>query len=342
VVERYVETPLLQAALANDGIIGTSAGPRDAGTGYVLAHHMAGRAFGAQGAWGYVHGGMGAVSRAIAAAAGSAGAQIRTNAEVASVLVQGDRAAGVILADGTELRSAAVLSNADPVTTFGELTPAAALPPEIRARVRAWRCTGVAFKLNLALSGVPNFTARPSARPAPHHGASIHIASDIDYVQRACDDARSLGASRAPFLECFMQSATDGSVAPPGKHLLSVFAQYFPYDRSDGAWDSAKREAAADLVVASLAQFAPNLLDIIEHRQVLAPPDLERRFGLRGGHIFHGELLPGQIYEDRFPTRSPLPGLYLCGSGTHPGGCVSGVPGLRAARAAIADLTAVA
>jgi phytoene dehydrogenase-like protein len=336
--ETFVETPLLQAALATDGIIGTYAGPRDPGTGYVLAHHLAGRAFGAQGAWGYVRGGMGAISKAIAAAAQAAGARILTQAPVASVMVRGERACGVVLRDGREITARAVLSNADPKTTFLDLVSDGVFDGAFTSRVRDWACTGVSFKLNLALGELPNFTSRPSSAPAAHHRASIHTAPDIDHIQRAHDEARAGGVSSAPFLECFLQSPTDPSVAPPGKHLLSIFAQYFPYDRADGPWTDSMRADAADSIVATIARFAPNVPNAVEHRQILAPPDLERRFGMHRGHIFHGELLPGQIFERRFATKTPLQGLYLCGSGAHPGGCVSGVPGLRAARSVARDL----
>jgi phytoene dehydrogenase-like protein len=167
------------------------------------------------------------------------------------------------------------------------------------------------------------------------------VAPSIDYLQTAFEDAVTEGESAEPLIECFLQTPTDPSLAPPGKHILSVFAQYFPYDRPDG-WSHAKREAAADKIIAILARHAPNVPNAVEHRQVLAPPDLERRFGLVGGHIFHGELLPGQIFEDRFATRTPVGGLYLCGSGAHPGGCVSGFPGKRAAIAILHDLHASA
>jgi phytoene dehydrogenase-like protein len=184
---------------------------------------------------------------------------------------------------------------------------------------------------------LPNFTARPGTSPQPHHRATIHVAPTIDYLQRAYEDARAGGASKEPLIECFLQTPTDPSLAPPGKHILSIFAQWFPYDRPDG-WSQSARESAADTIVEILGRFAPNIPNVIEHRQVLAAPDLERRFGLIGGHIFHGELLPGQIFEDRFSTRTPIENLYLCGSGAHPGGCVSGFPGKRAAAAIHNDL----
>jgi phytoene dehydrogenase-like protein len=338
-VESCVRTPVLAATLATDGLIGTAAGPRDPGTGYVLAHHYAGRAFGVQGAWGFVRGGMGAVSNALASAARAAGAAIRTRARVRAIALRAGRACGVELETGERVEARFVLSGADPKTTFLGLLGPDALDPAFARRVREWRCAGVSFKLNLALGELPDFSARPGRGPLPHHRATIHVAPDVDYLQTAFEDARS-GFSRRPTLECFLQTPTDPSLAPPGKHILSVFAQYFPYEPADGPWTPQRRSAVADSIVATLAQYAPNLPGAIEAAQALAPPDLEARFGLAGGHIFHGELLPGQIFEDRFALRTPAPGLYLCGSGTHPGGCVSGIPGRRAARAVLQDLQA--
>jgi phytoene dehydrogenase-like protein len=342
-VERYVATPVLQATLATDGLIGTYAGPRDAGTGYVLAHHYAGRALGTQGAWGFVRGGMGSISRALALAARIAGCSFVTSATVARILVRDGRAYGVALEDGTEYEAPLVLSNADPYTTFVRLLDPRDVPPATREKVASWRSDGCSLKLNLALGELPDFTARPGHDvPAPHHRATVHVAPSLDYLQAAHDDARALGASREPMLECFMQTPTDPSLAPPGKQLLSIFAQYFPYERADGPWDDAKRERAADEIVATLARYAPNLPDAIEARQILAPPDLEERFGLHRGHIFHGELLPGQILDDRFSARTEIDGLLLCGSGASPGGCVSGIPGIRAASFALTASTSLA
>ena len=334
-VERYVATPVLQATLATDGLIGTYAGPFEAGTGYVLAHHYAGRALGTQGSWGFVRGGMGAVSRAIALAARSAGCSFLVGRTVARILVKEGRATGVVLEDGSEIHAPIVLSNAHPRTTFETLLEPADRPAALAAKLDAWRTEGASLKLNLALGELPDFVARPGTHVAPHHRATVHVAPSLEYLQAACDDARSVGASPAPMLECFMQTPNEPSLAPPGKHLLSIFAQYFPYARADGAWDDRKREAAADAIVSTLAEYAPNLPSAIEARQLLAAPDLEARFGLVGGHIFHGELLPGQVLGDRFATRTPIAGLYLCGSGASPGGCVSGIPGLRAARAVL-------
>jgi phytoene dehydrogenase-like protein len=340
IVERYVETPILQAALGADGTVGTYRGVRDPGTGYVLAHHAAGRALGVQGAWGYVRGGMGAISNAIASAARAAGAEIETGAAVARIVVERERATGVVLADGREFAARAVLSNAGPRTTFLHLTGASHFAPAFVRKIERWESIGPSLKLNLALGELPHFTGRSPDVGAAHYRGTIRIAPDLDYLQRAYDEARRDGQSREPYLECFLQTPTDDSLAPAGKHLLSIFAQYFPYERSDGPWDAAKRERAADGIIALLARYAPNLPAAIEGRQLLAPPDLEARFGLEGGHIFHGELLPHQIFERRFATRTPLAGLYLCGSAAHPGGCVSGVPGRRAAAALLADLPA--
>jgi|SRR5579884_787574 len=336
-VEDYVSTPVLQAAVATDGIIGTNAGPRDAGTAYVLAHHYAGRALGVQGAWGYVRGGMGAISAALAAAAREHGAIVRANAPVRRILVTDGVATGVALDDGTEVTARIVVSNAHPRTTFCDLAGEAHLEPAFREKLRAWKSTGVSFKLNLALGELPDFKCRPGKQPQPHHRATIHVAPSIDYLQEAYEDARSGGISKMPMLECFLQTPTDPALAPAGKHILSIFAQYYPYDRGDG-WGNAQREAVADRIIYHLAQYAPNLPNAVEARQILSPLDLEQRFGLVGGHIFHGELLPDQIYENRFAVRTPIQNLYLCGSGAHPGGCVSGFPGKRAAGAILADV----
>jgi phytoene dehydrogenase-like protein len=341
-VERHVRTPVLQAELVNDGLIGTYAGPRDAGTAMVLAYHNAGRAHGVQGAWGFVRGGMGAVARAAAGAATAAGAEIVAGSPVASILVRDGRVAGVALEDGSEITAEAVLSNADPVRTFLQMAPHVDELAEVRARLAEWRIEGVDLKVNLALSELPDFTVRPGRTPQPHHRATIHVAPSIDYLQQAHDEARAGGVSSAPLVECFLQTPTEPELVPPGRHLLSIFAQYFPYHRTDGPWTQQMRDDAADTVVAAVAQHAPNLPNAILARQILAPPDLESKIGLTGGHIFHGELLPGQMFAKRFAARTPLPGLYLCGSGAHPGGCVSGIPGMHAAHAAVADLRATA
>ena len=335
-VERHLRTPVLQATLATDGLIGTYRGPFDVGTGYVLAHHYAGRAFGVQGAWGFVRGGMGAISQALLSAAQARGVRAYTDAAVTRLLLEGERVVGAVTADGREFRARAVLSNAHPVTTYRDLLGEAHLDDSTKRALARWESIGPALKLNLALGELPNFTARPGTARQPHHRATIHVAPDLGFLQRAHDDARRGGESEEPMLECFMQSPTDPTLAPPGKHILSIFAQYFPYDRP-GGWNAERRDAAAEKIIARLARYAPNIPTAIEARQLMVAPDLEERFGLIGGHIFHGELLPGQIFERRFDVRGAVSGLYLCGSGTHPGGCVSGFPGRRAAHAVLAD-----
>ena len=339
-VERYVRTPVLAATLCTDGLIGTDAGPRDPGTAYVLAHHYAGRALGVQGAWGFVRGGMGSVAQALAGAARAHGAELRTDAAVERIVVRDGRAAALELRDGEIVEARAILVNADPKTLFLRLLAPGDVPDALLDRARAWRSNGVAFKLNLALNELPDFTARPGRALQPHHRATIHVTPSVDYLQAAYDHAHAQGASPAPMLECFMQSPTDPSMVPAGKHVLSVFAQYFPYERPDRPWLPADRQMIADRIVATLARYAPNLPAAIEARQALGAPDLEALLGMSGGHIFHGELLPDQIYERRFAVRSGIAGLYLCGSGTHPGGCVSGFPGRRAAQAVQADVRA--
>ncbi|MDP9017793.1 MAG: NAD(P)/FAD-dependent oxidoreductase [Candidatus Eremiobacteraeota bacterium] len=329
-VEKYVRTPVLQAAAVTDGLVGTFLGPRDAGTGYVLAHHAAGRALGVQGAWGYVRGGMGAISQALASVARAHGATLFTDMAVTGITVKDDRATGVVLAGGREITARAIASNAHPRTTFCDLVGEQFLDETLLKKLRAWKTTGPSFKLNLAIGELPNFLCRPGTHAQAHHRASIHVAPSIDYLQTAYEDAAAGGVSKQPMLECFLQTPTEPELAPPRKHILSIFAQYYPYN-STGGWTDAKRSAIADDIVARLAEFAPNLPSVIEERQILSAKDLEDRFGLVGGHIFHGELLPGQIYEDRFHTQTPIPNLYLCGSGAHPGGCVSGLPGKRAA-----------
>jgi phytoene dehydrogenase-like protein len=343
-VRRFVRTPILQATLATDGLIGTYRGPEDPGTAYVLAHHYAGRALGTQGQWGYVRGGMGAISEALARAARAYGAELRCDARVVRITADAGRANGVVLEDGTEIAARAVAVNVHPRTAFLDLVGEATLRAHAEGadalleRLRRWESIGPSLKLNLALHAVPRFGGRDGLHP--YHAATIHIAPDLAYLQRAYEQARAGAAATAPMLECFMQTPVEPELAPPGKHILSIFAQWFPYDKP-GGWSREDGERAADTIVAVLSRFAPNLPDAIEARQILTPLDLEERFGLIGGHIFHGELLPGQIFDGRFPVRTPLRGLYLCGSGTHPGGCVSGFPGRRAARAIARDLAGV-
>jgi len=282
-----------------------------------------------------VRGGMGAVSEAIAASARAKGAEIRTGAPVARVLVCGGRASGVVLESGEEIEAAMVASNLDPKVTFLKLVEPAHLPPEFLDAIRHFRIEGTSCKINLALSGLPEFTAYPGT-PGPHHGATMHICPSIEYVERAWDDAKYGRPSERPLLELTIPTIYDPSLAPPGKHIMGIFLQYAPYTLRNATWDEL-REPFADRVIDLIAEYAPNIRSIVEHRQVLTPLDLERRFGITGGNIFHGEMSLDQMFTMRPVAgwaryRTPLPGLYLCGSGAHPGGGVMGAPGYNCAR----------
>ncbi|MDQ2681658.1 MAG: NAD(P)/FAD-dependent oxidoreductase, partial [Candidatus Eremiobacteraeota bacterium] len=242
-VERCVQTPVLQATLATDGLIGTFAGPRSQGTGYVLAHHYAGRAMGVQGAWGFVRGGMGSISNALASAARGNGAKIFADTSVAHIVVKAGRASEIELTDGTLIGAKAIASNAHPIITFTKLVKGDVFDDAFCQRLRDWKTVGPSLKVNFALGELPNFTCRPGSNPQAHHRATIHVAPSIEYLQDAYEDGAAGRASRAPMLECFMQTPTDPTLAPAGKHILSVFAQYYPYDRADG-WSERAREEA--------------------------------------------------------------------------------------------------
>ena len=327
VVERHVADERLRTALHGQGLIGTWAGPRDPGTASIHALHSMGRIEGRGGAWGYVAGGMGMVSVALAAAAREAGAVIAESTPVAAIEEN-----AVLLGDGTRLRARAVISNADPMTTL-ELCGGIA-PEAFGRQVATWRMDGPVIKLNCALRRLPTFTA---ARPDEHpERAMVTIARSIDETQAAYERSRR-GVPSPVWAELYFQSAYDPSVAPTGRHVMSVFAQYAPYRLTEPTWDD-MREIVADAVIAEIARFAPDVADCIEYRQVLAPPDIEREVGLRGGHIFQGECLPDQMWDKRFSPRTPIEGLYMCGAATHPGGSVIAANGRNAAMAVLADI----
>ncbi|HVY94391.1 MAG TPA: NAD(P)/FAD-dependent oxidoreductase, partial [Bryobacteraceae bacterium] len=314
--------------------------PRSAGTAYILMHHCMGGVGGRRGLWGFVQGGMGAVSEAIAASARSHGAEIRTNAGVRRVLVRGDRAAGVVLENGDEIEAKIVASNLDPKVTFLKLVEAGELDPEFRGAIERYRVEGTSLKMNLALEGLPDFTALPGA-PGPQHGATMHICPSIDYVERAWDDAKYGRPSQNPLLEMTCPTVYDASLAPAGRHIMGIFLQYAPYTLRDATWDEL-REPYGDRVLEVIAEYAPNMREIVRERQVLSPLDLERRFGISGGNIFHGEMSLDQMFVMRPVAgwaryRTPVRGLYLCGSGAHPGGGVMGAPGFNGAREILKD-----
>jgi phytoene dehydrogenase-like protein len=334
-LDEWFESEQVKVTLATDGVIGANGGPRSPGTAYILLHHCMGGVAGHRGLWGFVRGGMGAVSEAIAASARSSGAAIRVNAPVSKVLVRGGRACGVVLQDGEEIEAGAVASNLDPKLTFLKLLDERDLDADFVAAIRHYRIEGTSCKINLALNGLPEFTAYPGA-PGPHHRATMHICPSIEYVERAWDDAKYGRPSERPLLELTIPTMYDPSLAPAGKHIMGIFLQYAPYTLREGTWDEL-REPFGDRVIALIEEYAPNIRSIVEHRQVLTPLDLERRFGITGGNIFHGEMSLDQMFVMRPVAgwaryRTPIRGLYLCGSGAHPGGGVMGAPGYNCAR----------
>jgi phytoene dehydrogenase-like protein len=341
VLDRWFESDPLKATLATDAIIGTMASPSTPGTAYVLFHHVMGEVNGARGVWGYVRGGMGALADALAAAARAAGAEIRTEARVARIRIRNGRADGVVLAGGAELPARRVASSADATSTLLGLVGAEHLPPEVAEAVRRIDYASGSLKVNLALSELPRFTALPGAAPGPQHRGTIHVAPSLDYLERAFDDGRAGRPSAAPILEVTLPSAVDPTVAPPGRHLMSMFVQYAPYRLAEGSWDGVK-EAFADRCVDVLEAYAPGFRRSILAREVLSPLDLERRFGLTGGNIFQGAMTPSQLFFLRpipghADYRTPVRGLYLCGAATHPGGGVMGACGHNAAREIVRD-----
>ena len=328
-LDEWFESPELKVTLATDGFIGANGGPRSPGTAYILLHHCMGGVAGKRGLWGFVRGGMGAVPESIAASARSRGVEIRLEAEVDRVLLRHGKASGVVLKNGDEIESGIVVSNLDPRATFLKLVDRHAIPAEFLARVRAFRTEGTSLKINLALSGLPDFSALPGT-PGPQHRATIHICPSMQYVEEAWEDCRQGRPSRGPLIEMTIPTMYDPALAPDGRHIMGVFLQYAPYTLSEGNWDEL-REPFADRVIDLIAEYAPNFRSLIIDRQALTPLDLERRFGITGGNIFHGELRRDQMFDKRPHYRTPVPGLFLCGSGTHPGGGVMGAPGYNAA-----------
>jgi phytoene dehydrogenase-like protein len=339
-LDTWFESEEVKVTLATDGVIGANGGPRSPGTAYILLHHCMGGVNGHRGLWGFVRGGMGAVSNAIADSARSSGATIRTNAPVSRILVRDGRAAGVALENGDEIRAKIVASNLDPKRTFLQLMDARDLPAEFVAGIRQFRSEGTSLKMNLGLRGLPEFTAYPGA-PGPQHKATMHICPSVEYIERAWDDAKYGRPSRSPLIEMTIPTMYDPTLAPEGRHIMGIFLQYAPYTLRGTAWDE-QREPYADRILEVIEEYCPNIRSIVEHRQTLTPLDLERRFGLTGGNIFHGEMSLDQMFVLRplagwAKYRTPVPGLYLCGSGAHPGGGVMGAPGHNAAREILRD-----
>ncbi len=339
-LDEWFESEVLKAPMSVSGIIGTFLGVRSPGTAYVLLHHYMGEIDGAFRSWGFSRGGTGGVSEAIAASARHSGAEIRTEAPVARILLEGQRARGVVLENGEELRARAVVSGCDPRRTFFGLVGREHLPDEFAAAIERYRYRGSSGKVNLALDRLPEFSCRPG--DGPHLRGDIAIAPSIDYLERAHDEAKYGDFSSRPYINVVLPSTVDPTVAPPGKHVMSCFVQYAPYDIKEGPqrWPE-RREAFGDAVVDTLAEYIPGLKDIILHRQVLSPWDLEQEFGLTEGNIFHGELTLEQLSFLRPAAgwaryRTPVHDLWLAGSGAHPGGGIMGAPGALCARAMLA------
>jgi phytoene dehydrogenase-like protein len=336
ILDRWFESTELKATLATDAIIGAMASPSTPGTGYVLFHHVMGETDGRRGVWGYVRGGMGGLTQALARAAADLGVEIRCEAPVVRIAVRDGRVTGVVLESGEECDARIVASNADADVTFRRLLPPEALPPDFLAAVARISYESASLKINVALGELPRFTAAPDGAPGPQHRGTIHICPDLDYIERAYDEAKYGQPSTRPVLECTIPSVVDPTVAPPGRHLMSIFVQYAPYALRGTTWDRIG-EAFADRCFALLDEYAPNFSRSVLARQVLTPLDIERVFGLTGGNIFQGAMTPGQLFALR-PVpghagyRTPIAGLYLCGAAAHPGGGVMGSPGRNAAR----------
>ncbi|HEY9288257.1 MAG TPA: NAD(P)/FAD-dependent oxidoreductase [Candidatus Dormibacteraeota bacterium] len=341
-LEEWFESPQVKAARCVSGAIGTYGGPYTPGTAYVLLHHYIGEIEGQMAEWAFVRGGTGAVSQAIADDAREHGAEIRTDSPVVRVLVEGNAARGVVLRDGTELKSRAVVSNAHPRITFCELLDAGQLPPDFVRAIERYKTRSGTVKVNLALAEPPRFDGLSEADSATAARSFIQLCDSMEYLERAFDDAKYGRPSAAPYSDGVLPTMADDSLAPAGKHLMSCFTQYVP-----AGWSQAPHreelEAYADRVVDGYARFAPNLKGAIEHRQVLGPYDMEQEYGLIGGNIMHGDLTLDQLFSWRpvagyCDYRTPIRNLYLCGSGTHPGGGISGINGRNAAREILKDL----
>ena len=342
-LDSWFETDVLKGLLGFDAIIGAYASPYTPGSAYVLLHHVFGEVNGVRGAWGHAMGGMGSITQAMAAACLEAGVEISTDAPVREIAITGGKTVGVVLENGEDIAARCVVSNLNPKLLFAALVAPEHLPAPFKERMEAWRCASGTFRMNVALAQLPNFTCLPSAGRAEHHGASIVIAPSLGYLDRAYTDARTLGWAQAPAIEMHIPSVLDDSLAPAGRHVASLFCQHVAPTLSDGrSWDD-HREAVADLMIETVDAFAPGFAASVLGRQALTPLDLERTFGLIGGDIFHGKLELDQLFSAR-PVlghgshRAPVPGLYMCGAGTHPGGGVTGAPGHNAAREILKDL----
>ena len=341
-LDSWFESAPIKAAYGFDGVVGNYASPYAAGSAYVLLHHVFGEVNGKKGAWGHAIGGMGAITQAMAKAAAERGVEIRVASPVREILVEGGRAVGVITEKGEAIRARSVVSNLNPKLLYGSLIDAGALPQDFRERISHWRCGSGTFRMNVALSELPDFKVLPGRAAADHHTAGIIMAPSLAYMDQAYLDAKAGGWSKQPIVEMLIPSTLDDSLAPQGQHVASLFCQHVAPVLPNGAsWD-AHREEVADVMIDLVNSHAPNFKASVLGRQIMSPLDLERTFGLIGGDIFHGALSLDQLFSARpmlghGDYRGPLKGLYMCGSGTHPGGGVTGAPGHNAAREIIAD-----
>lgn len=342
-LDRWFESDPLKGVFAFEGIVGNMVSPYHPGTAYVLLHHAFGEVGGRTGAWGHAKGGMGAITQAMARSAEAHGAEIEVSTPVREVIVEDGAARGVVLEDGRAIRARAVSANTNPKLLFLGLMDPGILPADFRRRMEVWRCRSGSFRMNVALSEMPRFCGLDEAEARPKLKGTIDICPSLAYAEQAYDDARTLGWSRRPVVSMCLPSLLDDTLAPAGCHVMSLFCQHFNPELPDGrSWDDV-REEVADLLIETVTQYAPNFRQAVVGRQVLTPLDLEREFGLIGGDIFHGALHLDQIYSLRPAAgyaryRMPVEGLYLCGSGAHPGGGVTGLPGHHAARAIARDL----
>jgi phytoene dehydrogenase-like protein len=340
-LDAWFEGDLIKALYAFDGVVGNYASPYTPGTAYVMLHHAFGEVNGVKGQWGHAIGGMGSITQAIAKAARACGAEIETGASAREIIVERGRAVGVVLEDGRTIRAAAVAAGVDPLRLYTRLIAPDVLPAEFLARIRRWRSGSGTFRINVALSTLPRFTALPEI--GDHHTAGIILAPSMGYMDRAYHDARAEGVSREPIVELVIPSTLDDSLAPPGAHVASLFCQHVAPQLPDGrSWDQ-ERDAIADRMIGVVDRYAPGFSASVVGRQALTPLDLERTFGLTNGDIFHGALTLDQLFSARpmlgyADYRGPLAGLYHCASGAHPGGGVTGAPGHNAARVIIGDL----
>jgi phytoene dehydrogenase-like protein len=342
-LDGWFESEPIKAVLGFDAIVGNFASPYTPGTAYVLLHHAFGEVNGRKGVWGHARGGMGAITQAMARAAREHGVVIETGAPAREVIVENGRAAGIVLADGRSVRARAVIANVNPKLLFDQLVPRGAVAEPMAARMHNWKGGSGTFRMNVALSHLPQFTALPSNGAGDHHTAGIILAPSLRYMERAYHEAALTGWSKAPIVEMLIPSTVDDSLAPRGAHVASLFCQHVAPKLPDGSnWDE-HRESVADLMVDTVERFALGFKASVIARQIFSPLDLERTFGLIDGDIFHGRLTLDQLFSARpmlghADYRMPLAGLYLCGAGAHPGGGVTGAPGHNAARAVVSDL----